>query len=201
MTLPDEPSRLRSTRAILIGLAALTILAAVLTPEAIQSRGGRSSYATGPGGTRILHDLARRFGWQVERRIAPLDSMSRGREVQVVLSPEAYLGTVEIHRLLEHVRRGGGLVFSMDGGEQIADSLGVAEGTSGRLLEGFGDSLCPPARTLRERSALGVPPEVPKIVWRRPPPSSPVTLMSTAGKSGVPVAIGVTLGAGRVAIL
>jgi hypothetical protein len=201
MTAPMA-GRPRSTRIVLIVLAGLTLLAAILTPEAVTiAKGERSTFVAGPGGTRILFDLAARLGWNVERRMTALDSVAQPRATHVVIAPGAYLGAGEVHRLLENVRRGGGLVFTMDGGDQIADSIGVGLGRSARTLTGIEDADCPQPQTIRDRPVIVLPPDLEQIVWRRPPPSVPDTLMEAIGRVRVPVVIGFTLGAGRVAIV
>ena len=201
MTRPTR-GRTRSTRIVLIVLAAMTLLAAILTPEAVTiARGERSSFVAGPGGTRILYELAKRLGWRVERRITPLDSVTRTRATHVVIAPGAYLGAAEVHALLENVRHGGGLVFTMDGGDQIADSLGVGLGRNARALTGIEDAACPEPQSRRDRRVLVLPPDLEQIVWRRPPPSVPDTLMEATGRARVPVVVGFALGAGRIAIV
>lgn len=202
MTMPDPVRRRRSTRALLIVLAALTIVAAIFTPESVRLSGGeRSTFVVGPGGARILFDLAKRLGWNVERRMTRLDSAERVNATHVVIAPGEYLGAVEVHRLLENVRRGGALVFTMDGGAQIADSLGLGLGRAGRSLVGAGESTCPSPRTVQDRQVLVLPPDLLQIVWRRPPPSTPVTLMEATGRERIPVVLGFSFGAGRIAVV
>ena len=102
---------------VLIGIATLV---ALLTPEAGDRSESRSSYGTGPGGTRMVYELAQRMGWQPTRRLGPLED-TQDRSVQIILGPEEALGSVEVHRLLEHVRHGGGLIFAVAGAQAIAD--------------------------------------------------------------------------------
>ena len=113
-----------------------------------------------------------RMGWRAERRLTPMDSTAGAPTVQVVLAPGEALGAHEVHRLLTNVRRGGGLVFALDGGEEIGDSLGLDLGRPGRLLSNYGDANCPTPSSFRDRTLLALPPEVNQIVWRRPPPRS-----------------------------
>ena len=118
---------------LLAALAIVVVGVALLTPEEPgKSEGGRSSYSTGPGGVGMMFELAKRTGWRVERRLTPMDSVLRDTTVQVVIDPSVTLGVREVHRLLENVRSGGGLIFTIDA-EEIAESLGVARGSPGRF--------------------------------------------------------------------
>src|SRR5262249_57880475 len=119
-----------SAAGIAIALGVLTLLIALFTPEAPgRSAGGLSTFSTAPGGAGIVFELAGRFGWHTERRITTLDSLRRRgdtrRSVQVVLAPREDLGAHEIHNLLDNVRKGGGLIFSLDGDDARRHSIGV----------------------------------------------------------------------------
>jgi hypothetical protein len=187
----------------LAAFAGVAIVVALLTPEAPSNQsGGRSSFSTAPGGTRMAAELAQRMGWRTERRTAPLDS-GAAPGVNIVLGPDQTLGAHEVHRLLDEVRRGGGLIFTLDGGEEIADSLGVARGRPGRFLAGFGDAHCPSTTSFQERAGLVVPPEVFRIVWRRPAPGPVEPIANTNARidEGFPVAVGFGFGRGRVAVV
>src|SRR4051794_24058903 len=110
-----------STPTAVFVLIAMVLLVVVLTPEASDVGGAGSSFSSASNGTRVVYELARRMGWQVTRRVTTLDSVAERRDVQIVLTAREYLGAKETHLLLERVRHGGGLVFSMDGGAEIAD--------------------------------------------------------------------------------
>jgi hypothetical protein len=204
MTTPSAASRRRSSAAkVLAAFAAVAVVVSLLTPEAATNQSGaRSTYSTAPGGARMTYELAERMGWRPERRSAPLDT-GGAPVVNVVLSPQGTLGAHEVHRLLDNVRRGGGLIFSLDDADEIGDSLHVGLGSVGRFLSSYGDEHCPVATTFRERATVAVPPEVHRVVWRRPPPSPAIQLASTSARldGGFPVAVGVRLGRGRVAIV
>lgn len=193
-----------NAKTILAALLVVVILLALFTPEApINTQGKPTSFSTGPSGTRMAFELAERFGWRTRRRLAPLDSVPTIPNTQVVLSPDQALGAHEVHRLLENVRNGGGLVFTLDNGDEIADSLGIRLGEPGRYLATYGDTACKPPTSFRDRTLLALPPEVSRIVWRRPPPGPTTTLASTQEgiqKSFV-VAVGFPLGRGRVAAI
>jgi hypothetical protein len=111
---------------LLAALTAVVVGVALLTPEEPgKTEGGRSSYATGPGGVAMMFELAQRTGWRTERRLTPMDSAVRDTTIQVVIDPSVTLGVREVHRLLENVRRGGGLIFTIDA-EEIVYALGLA---------------------------------------------------------------------------
>jgi hypothetical protein len=201
MTEPAAGRRAPSIQQILIFLAMLAVLAAILTPETRRQGGGLSSYSTAPEGASIAFELAERMGWNVTRRETPLDSTatSVSVSVQVVIAPQQALGRREVHHLLENVRRGGALVFSLSGNSEIADSLGVAIRTRGRLLLDVDDASC--ERGSRSRALAAVPPTVHSIVWRRPSPGPVTPLTRASARDASPVAVGFPLGKGRVAVI
>ena len=205
MTTPPAPSQPRRTSAakLLVALSVVAVVVAILTPEPTgNATGGRSSYSTGPAGVRMAYELAERLGWRVQRRLKTLDSLPPQRSVQVVLAPEGGLGAHEVHRLLENVRAGGGLVFSLDGNDEIGDSLGLDVGKREALMSGTPDPDCPPARTITARALLALPPEVNDVVWQKRPLAHETTLVAVrnGGERPVAAAIGFPLGAGRVAV-
>ena len=205
MTSPPAGTTTRRTSAakLLLALGVLAVIVALLTPEAPgDSSGGRSSYSTAPAGVRMAYELAGRLGWRVQRRLTTFDSAPSERTVQVVLAPEGGLGGSEVHRLLDNVRGGGGLVFSLDGNEEIADSLGVKLGPRDAILGGTPDPQCHKPATLTARALLALPPEVSEIVWQKRPMVRESTLVRVRTPSGPPVAaaIGFPLGAGKVAL-
>jgi len=194
----------RWTATWVLGVLGVVVLAvALLTPEEA-GRSGRdmSTFSTGPGGAGIALELAERMGWKPERRIVPLDSVRRGRRVDVVLAPSMDLGSHEVHRLLENVRNGGGLVASLDGDDDLADSLGVAAGSRAALLDATGTD-CPDDRMSAARALLNIPPDVREVEAPKNPAGEITTLLSSHARIGVPIqgAIGFPLGAGRVVIV
>lgn len=205
MTSPRAATQTRRWNAtkLLAALAVVALVVAVLTPEpAGDTSGGRSSYSTGPAGVRMAYELVARLGWRVERRLTTLDSVPSSRSVQVVLAPAGGLGAHEVHSLLDNVRGGGGLVFSLDGNEELADSLGLGVGKRDALLSGARDPECPPPQSITARALLALPPEVSDVVWSKRPLARETTLVAvrTGGESTVPVAIGFRLGAGKVSV-
>ena len=187
---------------LLAALTAVVVAVTLLTPEEPgKTEGGRSSYATGPGGVAMMFELAQRTGWRAERRLTPMDSTVRDTTIQVVIDPNVTLGAREVHRLLENVRRGGGLIFTIDA-EEIADSLGVAIGPPGRLLAGYRDPECKSPETFRERALLALPPEVHGLFWKKTPPgTTPIVMTDARFGKAMPVASGFVMGKGRVAVV
>jgi hypothetical protein len=102
-----------------------------------------------------------------------------------------------------YVRRGGGLIFSLDDGDEIADSLWIGQGKPGRMLAGYGDPDCAKPTAFSDQMALALPPQVRQIVWRRPAPGPTVPLVMT--QEGIipsfQTGVGFPLGAGRVAVI
>jgi hypothetical protein len=205
---PDQRaggSRFSTTKVALL-LGAVTLMIALLTPEPPgKSEGGLSTFSTAPGGAGIVYDLAKRFGWHTERRITPLDSAhSRGDArptVQVVLAPREPLGAHEIHNLLENVRRGGGLILSLDGDDALRDSLGLAIGSRAQLLSVDSDSSC---ATIKATPAdiFTLPPAVREVSWARHAPGRVEPLVK-AGPDRIQITAGAgfPMGRGRVAVV
>ena len=185
--------------ALLAALTGVALIVAVITPESTEpAAGGRSSYSATPAGTRMVYELAQRMGWQTARREAPLDSGTTP-SVQMVLAPQQALGAVEVHRLLENARRGGGLIFDVEGANEIADSIGVTLGTSVMAMSGIGDSDCAGGPSLRRRAALAFPPLLHELRWRRPPPGVVTAISAAAGKRArFAAGAAFPFGAGRV---
>jgi hypothetical protein len=203
MTAPSAPAfGGMSAVKLLAALAAVVVAVALLTPEEPgKSEGGRSSYSTGPGGVGMMFELAQRTGWPAERRLTPMDSVVRDTTVQVVIDPSVTLGAREVHRLLENVRRGGGLIFTIDA-EEIAESLGVASGPPGRFISGYRDPECRDRQTLRDRALLAIPPEVHGLVWKKAPfGTTPIVTTDRRFGTAMPVASGFAMGKGRVAVV
>ncbi len=200
----SEPLAFRGMSAVklLSALTAVVVAVTLLTPEEPgKTEGGRSSYATGPGGVAMMFELAQRTGWRAERRLTPMDSTVRDTTIQVVIDPNITLGVREVHRLLENVRRGGGLIFTIDA-EEIAESLGVAIGPPGRLLAGYRDPECKSPETFRERALLAIPPEVHGLFWKKPPAgTTPIVTTDPRFGKTMPVASGFAMGKGRVAVV
>ncbi|HTE47415.1 MAG TPA: DUF4350 domain-containing protein [Gemmatimonadaceae bacterium] len=186
------------TATLLLALVAVAIVVAVITPEsAAPGSEDRGSYSAGPEGTRIVYELAERMGWRTARRETPLDSAHR-ITVQAVIAPQGALGAVEVHRLLDNVRRGGGLIFDIANAPDLADSIGMELARSESMLIPYIDAEeC--RRSVSDRTSFVLPPRVRMVRWRRPPPGV-VTPISAGGtnRSGIVVGAAFPMGAGRV---
>ena len=201
MTNPSASgSQGRGTAALLVALAAVVVAVALFTPEDPgRSEGGRSSYSTGPGGIRIAYELAQRTGWRVEQRLAPLDSDARDTAVQVVVAPQLALGAHEVHRLFENVRRGGALIVSVDGADEVTDSLGLEVGNRARFLEGANDPECRDQFALRPGLVLAIPLDLRGLVWKNKPEG--LTTIVHSQLPDLPIVAGFPLGRGRVVVV
>ncbi|HEY7234312.1 MAG TPA: DUF4350 domain-containing protein [Gemmatimonadaceae bacterium] len=193
-------SRQISAKTALLALLGLAVAGALFTPEEATPGIDFSSYSTSPSGTRIMFELAQRMGWSASRRRAAFASGGTPA-VQVVVGPGEALGAREAHGLLENVRRGGGLIFTVDDAPEIADSLGiVARGSERRLVRSDDDCLRRQS-SVDQRLPAALAPAGQQLSWRRPAPG-PVTQLATGysprAPRSAPVAVGVPLGAGRI---
>jgi hypothetical protein len=204
MTLPKTraaaPGRRLRPAMVLTALAVVAVVVALLTPEAADNSGGQlSSYSVAPGGARLSFELAKRLGWSVQRRLTPLDSGVDPGTVHAVIAPSSDLGAKEIHRLLNDVRAGAGLIIAVDDQDAIIDSLGLRIGVEPRW---FGDPLDPRCRNSPIEGAFVLPPSVRRLAWRRPAPGPTTLLAETDRRFGnLPIALGVHVGRGRVAVV
>lgn len=196
-------SRRIGAKTALLSLLGLAIAGALFTPEEAEPGVDASSYSASPSGTRIMFELAQRMGWSASRREALFDSSSRPA-AQVVVGLGRALGAREAHRLLDNVRRGGGLIFTADDASEIADSLGIRLRRSERRLARGNDDCLRAASFTDRRTPAVLAPVGHEIAWRRPPPG-PVTLLgmgyTPSAARAAPVAVGVPFGAGRIVAL
>jgi hypothetical protein len=199
-----EPAKKWTATWVLAALAIVVVAVALLTPEEAGTNGrDMSTFSTGPGGAAMAFELAQRMGWTPQRRIVALDPAARARRVDVVLAPSVALGAHEVHRLLENVRAGGGLIASLDGDDELADSLGVEGGDGAALLDAKGTD-CSDDRLSAARAFLSIPPDAREVEPPKHAAGAVTTLFSAnRPRSGVPIsgAIGFPLGAGRVVVV
>lgn len=148
MTAPSTPNvsdaadalrrRRKRRRLALVGVLTVIVGAALLTPEIIGGRSGDSrltSYSAEPQGARLLYELASRLGWHVERWTQSGTVDPDPRTVVAVLDPVQPMGAIEVHRLLERVRVGSGLLYVMNGSSPLNDSLHVKRSLFGGIYE------------------------------------------------------------------
>ncbi len=199
-----QPARKWTATWVLAVLAIVVLAVALLTPEESASDGrDMSTFSTGPTGASIALELAARMGWKTERRVTALDSeAARARRVDVVLAPSVALGAHEVHRLLENVRAGGGLIASLDGDDELADSLGVDGGRGAALLDATSTD-CPDDGISAAR-LLSIPPDAREVEPPKVAGDHVTTLLSAnqpRGRGSIRGAIGFPLGGGRVVVV
>ncbi|MGH7665023.1 MAG: DUF4350 domain-containing protein [Gemmatimonadaceae bacterium] len=128
MAEPLALERWLSPRRVLIALGIFAVVAILLTPAvtAVQSGARLTTYATDPYGALGLYETLDRLGWDVERRLAPIDAPLDSNAIYAVLDPSVPLTAGETHELLDAVRRGASLIF-VPGDGWIADSLDLEQ--------------------------------------------------------------------------
>lgn len=191
-------------RSVAAGFIIVVIAGALLSPSVNPESAGRlTTFASDPGGTRGLFEVARRLGWPATRLTGPLVGPLDSSVVYLVLRPPIDLTSSEASALLTAVREGAGLVLVPGAASTIADSLGIKA-----VLTGLG----PHEVVHRARwDSLGVRPTTRwpfgVIEVSDSGPSDYVTLLAghrlrTSMVSDTqPIAIGIPLGKGRIAVL
>lgn len=194
-----------ASAATLTGLLGLVLLAVLITPST-ETGGDYSSHSPGVSGLRLGHDLARRLGWQVERRETPFSgAMQSPAQIQVLV--QARVGADEAHALLEHARNGGSLLVAGQAGA-LDDSLPTTRSTFGEPVPQPSSAGC--VRIPAWESQLQQFNRVAPVAWRRPAPADTVGF----GELAVPLgstedgpkvrrraAVGYSMGAGRIVII
>lgn len=135
---------------ILSVVAVLLVLFIIFAPQQPSDVGTMySSHATGAGGTRALYDVLQRVGFAVSRNERSLTISPDTNSTFVLINPAEKLTSTEQARLVDAVRRGTILVFTLDD-DALADSLGFESAsppngfyTLGRTAVAGGN---PPAR-------------------------------------------------------
>jgi len=117
--------RLLTPRIVFGTLAVVIVLASLFAPagEPDDAAGTLSSLSYEPGGMRGWYEGASRLGWKVKRREERFHGTLAEDAVYVVLAPEVPPTASEVGALLGAVRRGAGLIVSVERGSAIADSL------------------------------------------------------------------------------
>lgn len=112
---------------VAVPIALVTIILLALfspTRDTTSSYDARlSSNLSGPNGAKGIYDVARRLGWNAERRNRnPFDSIGPG-EIIAVLAPSVSLSERETSVLLQRVRDGASLIAIVEKGSALEDSL------------------------------------------------------------------------------
>ena len=204
---------------LLLAAFALTLL---LTPRDTDGRSGDRRLtvrSTAPQGASGLYEAAARLGWRTERLQAPFAAHMDSAAVYAVLDPPVALTAGEVHRLLESVRAGAGLLVVAERGSALADSLGLEPSRDGGLLVApagvaCADSLNRPGAlrwmgggviTLRLQGARRPAGAVAFAHTRRPGRPDSTDLASAVpdapGDSLPPAVLGIPLGRGRVVVV
>ncbi len=190
---------------MLIVIAVLVVVAALVAPLPDDTKApGLSSYGTAPGGARGLYETLDRLGYRVHRSLDPMRGELDTLAVWLVLAPDIQPTATEVHRLLEAVRAGAGLLVIPADGSRLADSLGMRQA---------------PTVQLRGRGARAAVPQDSGIVFGRgllswvlrPLQSAADTVLSppsrvrrfltiTTRRGGEPVILGIPLGRGRMVV-
>lgn len=138
-------SRLGSPRVVVPVFVALLLLYVLLSPQGpADARGALTSHSAAPGGARGLYDGLQRLGWPVSRRELPFtEGALDSGAVYAVLGPGVPLSAGEVHRLLETVRAGAGLLVVVPDRGALADSLHVRHSAEGAPLDTARAGLCP----------------------------------------------------------
>lgn len=135
----DDATRRRQRRRLILGgVLGLIALAALLTPELIGGRTGDprlTTFSAQAQGARLLYELASRLGWRVARWTTGPTIVSDAHTVVAVLDPVQPVSAIEAHDILQHVRAGGGLLYVMNGGAPLDDSLHVKRNLLGGTYE------------------------------------------------------------------
>lgn len=109
---------------ILSVVAVLLVLFIIFAPQEPSDVGtAYSSHSVGAGGTRALHDVLQRVGFTVSRNEKSLTAGPDTTSTYVLINPAQPLTTTEQTQLLDAVRHGTILVFTLDD-DAVADSLG-----------------------------------------------------------------------------
>ncbi len=121
-----RPSPWVSPKIVLPVLGALLVVTLLLTPTPNVGREGDArltTHSTASQGARAFHDVAQRLGWRVQRRTLPLRAPLDTGATYAILAPPLQLTAMEVHAVLDAVRRGATLLFVATSGSALADSL------------------------------------------------------------------------------
>jgi hypothetical protein len=209
---PTKPPLMHRPAVLLSGIAAVITVVALLAPDWTTSDTDArlTTLSSHRMGARLLHDLADRLGWDVERRMTrhpPPDTAV----IHAVLGGVTPFRKEDVGRLLDRVRAGAALLVIASGTASVfGDSLRARSHTSGYAPNA--DSLrtvCPRRRPLRMRYWPGNNAYLRTIQWRgaapdsmiafieatpEPPPGQKRTMLPS------PAIVGFPYGRGRVVL-
>jgi hypothetical protein len=103
--------------------------------------------------------------------------------------------------LLDNVRKGGGLIFSLDGDDALLDSIGVTGGFRTPFMASNADSSCANRRASSSADLFALPPEVREITWTRHAPGVVEPLIHGGSGPRLVSGLGFRMGKGRVAVV
>ncbi len=127
----------------------LVIVSILLSPEQtpVDREGRLTTYAASPGAARGTYEVSQRLGWKVSRRVTPLTRPLDTAAVYAILDPPIPLSLNETRTMLDAVRRGAGLVYVVENGSPLSDSLRVRHSDTGYTApRGARDSAACPGR-------------------------------------------------------
>ncbi len=136
MTANGNTGWLRPRVAIPVLLAALVavLLLSPQTNTTFDRVGPLTTTSTTPAGAQGLYEVAHRLGWPVSRSHTRFAGRLDSSRVYLVLAPPMPLTAVEVHALLDAVRRGAGLVTVVEAGSELNDSLHVRASNAGGTM-------------------------------------------------------------------
>lgn len=127
-----------SPKVVLPVLGVLLLIALLLTPTPNFGREGDprlTTHSTSSQGARAFYEVTQRLGWQAEQRTLPFRAPLDTGFIYAVLAPPLSLTAMEVHALLDAVRRGASLLFVATPGSVLADSLHLKPSTLGGPME------------------------------------------------------------------
>jgi hypothetical protein len=119
-------------------LACALAMTVLLTPTRdltpFDRAGPLTTTSSTPAGAKGLYEVAGRLGWPVSRRERSFTGGLDSNRVYLVLDPPVTPLAIEVHALLDAVRRGAGLIYIASTGSQMDDSLHVHPGGGNTMV-------------------------------------------------------------------
>ena len=113
-------------RFVLPGLVVALVIAVILSPAAEVAQGRfLSTRSRSVNGSRGLREVLDKLGWHTSERIVPYEGLLDSTATYIMVNTPIDPSAVEIHTLLEVVRRGANAVVVPYRGSVLADSIGV----------------------------------------------------------------------------